>query len=543
MVRSPATPQRAPTRAAAAACCQRSSSGTRNVTRCGSRKARPRSSTASRRRSTCAKARSSAAPASPAPVARRPSARASQPTWSRSPSRQARSKASASALASSRSRASVKRQRLRIASIGTKKIIHAGLENQVETRWRTCGTLGITLRFPTAQLNLAARPADTSHAVPGGLLGKRPVLLGAALWLAACSQETGPIIIGVAGPFSQPRGVAMRQAAELAAAEINAKGGVKGRPLRLRVADDSGREDTAVRVAEDLYREPDLVAVVGHLTSGTTIAAARVYGGGASPVPVISPSASSPDLSGINPYFFRVCPTDLSHGPELARFARQSLAAKRAGILYINNDYGRGIRKTFAAEFTRLGGVIVEADPYVPATPSLEPYLSHMRLGGADVLVLATERPGAELALRELQALGLRWPVIGGDALTGIEADGPLAAGVHVSSAYLPDRPDERNRDFVAAYARAYQGQRPDHRGAGAYDIVRLLARAIQAGGPDRQAIRDYLVKVGRGRPAFDGVTGAIAFDEHGDVAGKSVTIGVVQDGQLVTERGQGGGR
>jgi len=210
----------------------------------------------------------------------------------------------------------------------------------------------------------------------------------------------------------------MRQAAELAAAEINAKGGVKGRPLRLRVADDSGREDTAVRVAEELYRDPDVLAVVGHLTSGTTIAAARVYGGGASPVPVISPSASSPDLSGINPYFFRVCPSDLSHGPELARFARQSLGAKRAGIVYINNDYGRGIRKTFAGEFTRLGGVVVEADPYVPATQSLEPYLSRMRRGGTDVLVLATERPGAELALREMRTLGLRWPVIGGDALT-----------------------------------------------------------------------------------------------------------------------------
>ena len=330
----------------------------------------------------------------------------------------------------------------------------------------------------------------------------------------------------------------MRQAAELAVAEINAKGGVKGRPLKLRVADDSGREDTAVRVAEELYRDPDVVAVVGHLTSGTTIAAARVYGGGTSPVPVISPSASSPDLSWINPYFFRVCPSDLSHGPELARFARQSLGAKRAGIVYINNDYGRGIRKTFAGEFTRLGGVVVEADPYVPATPSLEPYLSRMRRSGTDVLVLATERPGAELALREMQTLGVRWPVIGGDALTGIEADGPLAAGVHVSSAYLPDRPDERNRDFVATYARAYQGQRPDHRGAGAYDIVRLLARAIQAGGgPDRQAIRNYLVKVGRGRPAFDGVTGAIVFDERGDVAGKTVTIGVVEDGRLVTER------
>src|SRR5204863_7408134 len=141
---------------------------------------------------------------------------------------------------------------------------------------------------------------------------------------------------------------------------------------------------------------------------------------------------------------------------------------------------GRGVRHTFAAAFTRLGGVVVEADPAVPETRSLEPYLSRMRQGGVDVLMLATERPEAELALREMQALGLRWPVIGGDALTGIEADGPLAAGVHVSSAYLPDRPDERNRDFVATYARAYQGQRPDHRGAGAYDIVRLLALAIR---------------------------------------------------------------
>src|SRR2546426_10814713 len=100
-----------------------------------------------------------------------------------------------------------------------------------------------------------------------------------------------------------------------------------------------------------------------------------------------------------------------------------------------------------------------------------------------------------------MQTLGLRWPVIGGDALTGIEADGPLAAGVHVSSAYLPDRPGERNRDFVAAYARAYQGQRPDHPGAGADDIVRLLARAIQAGGPDPQAVRDDLGEGGGGRP------------------------------------------
>ena len=331
----------------------------------------------------------------------------------------------------------------------------------------------------------------------------------------------------------------MLRAAQLAANQINAKGGVRGRPLELRIADDSGNEDTAVRMAEKLYADPSVVAVVGHLTSSASIAAARVYGGGPTPVVMVSPAATSPALSGMSPYVFRVCPSDLQHGPRLARFAWQALGAKRAGIIYINNDYGRGIRGTFAGEFTRLGGTVIEADPYVPATPSLEPYLSRMRRAGVDVLVLAAERPGAELALREMRSLELRWPVVGGDALTGIEADGALAEGVRVSSAYLPDRHDERNATFVAEYARAFPVQRPDHRGAGAYDTVLLLARAIDDAGADRGAIRSYLARVGHGKAPFAGVTGTIAFDANGDVPGKTVVIGIVRDGALVTQAEQ----
>lgn len=328
----------------------------------------------------------------------------------------------------------------------------------------------------------------------------------------------------------------MLRAAQLAVNQINVGGGVRGRRLELRIVDDSGNEDTAVRVAEQLYADPTVVAVVGHLSSGASLAAARVYGGGPTPVVMISPSASSPELSGIGPYVFRVCPSDLQHGPELARFAWQVLNAKRAGILYINNDYGRGVRRTFAAEFAQLGGTVVEADPYVATTPSLEPYLSRMRNGGVDVLLLAAERPGAELALREMRALGITWPVLGGDALAGIESDGALAAGVRLSAAYLADRRDERNAAFVADYARAFPGQLPDHRGAGTYDIVHLLARGIDRVGPDRRAIRNFLARVGRGAVHYEGVTGAIAFDANGDVAGKTVTIGVVRDGHLVTE-------
>src|SRR5439155_1432188 len=205
------------------------------------------------------------------------------------------------------------------------------------------------------------------------------------------------------------------------------------------IADDSASEDAAVRVAQALYDDPAVVAVVGHLTSGASIAAAQVYGAAGHPVVMISPSASSPELSGISPYILRICPTDVSYGGALARFAWRALGARRAGVIFVNNDYGRG----------------------------------------------------------------------------------------------------ERNATFVADYARAHPGERPDHRGAGAYDAVLLLTQAIAAVGPDRAAVRNYLAEVGRGVAAFDGVTGKIAFDTTGNVPSKSVVIGVVRSGRLVAEGSQ----
>jgi len=359
-----------------------------------------------------------------------------------------------------------------------------------------------------------------------------------ALALAGCSRPDQPIVLGLAGPFSQPRGVSMQRAAELAVTEINARGGVRGRRLELRIRDDSASEGPALRIAEDFLADPRIVAVVGHLNSAPSRAAAQLYRTAIEPPPMVSPSASSPDLSGVSPYFFRVCPSDLSFGQQLAHYAHDVLSARRAGVIFVNDDYGRGVRRTFVTEFVRLGGTVAEEDPYLPRVGTVEPYFSRMRAaGGIDVLILATDRTSAEIALRDRAQLGLSWLTLGADGLTGVELLGPQAEGVRIATAYLPDRPGERNAQFVTAYARAYPGQYPDHRGAGAYDIVYLLARAIERVGADRSSIRDYLARVGNGEPAFDGVTGRIAFDPKGDVPSKPVVIGVVRSGRLVTER------
>src|SRR6266540_2548412 len=159
---------------------------------------------------------------------------------------------------------------------------------------------------------------------------RRLVVLAAIFSLNACSSGSsrGPIVLGLAGPFSQPRGVSMQHAAELAVKEINARGGMQ---LALRVMDDSGRPEVAIRIAQQLSDDRSVVAVVGHLTSSASLAAGRVYGEARRPLVMISPSASSPDLSGVNPYMFRVCPSDLSHGAQLARYAREKLARTAPG--------------------------------------------------------------------------------------------------------------------------------------------------------------------------------------------------------------------
>ncbi len=357
--------------------------------------------------------------------------------------------------------------------------------------------------------------------------------------LSGCGSSSQPIRIGLAGPVNESHGASMRRGAELAIAEINQEGGVGGRPLELVARDDRAEAVVAVRVAQDLYETDGLVAVIGHMTSDATLAAAPVYNGGPNPVVVISPSASSRRVSRAGPYTFRICPDELQHAQRLAEWARNRLRARTAAVLYRNDADGRGVSSAFRNSFTALGGAVRATDPYLPRTLTVEPYLRRLQaLGGADVLIIGGTANDAEQILPTLSSLNFAPTVLGSDGLAGLEASRVDASGVFVSSAYLPDQPNPRNRAFVEAYRRAYNDEVPDHRGAGAYDIVYLLKEALDAVGTNRSRLRTYLARVGPRTP-FEGVTGTIAFDENGDVADKPVFIGVIRNHQLVTAPGQ----
>ncbi len=365
-----------------------------------------------------------------------------------------------------------------------------------------------------------------------------PRVLGAAmllLTLGCRGTGNGPVRIGVTGSFSDPIGTPMQLAAELAAEEINAAGGVAGRLLELVIRDDYADPDSAVFIATDLY-ESGVSAVIGHLFSGMTLAAAPVYNGGEGPVAAISPSSSSPELTTAGDYTFRVCPSDLEHGSALAHWVSERLRLRRGAVLYLNDQYGRGIRQTFVREFIRLGGQLESVDPYLGSTPEVGAYLDRLaRSKRAEFLVVAGNRPEAEEIIRQARRRGLAIPIVGGDGLEGIHEAGALAEGVYLSSAYFPDLPTAANRRFVEAYRRKYPlAGIPNQPAAATYDAVYLLRDVIARAGSDRAAVRRALATVGSATPPFEGVTGTVAFDAAGDVPNQNVYIGLVRNGRVI---------
>lgn len=371
------------------------------------------------------------------------------------------------------------------------------------------------------------------------------VLLLSALLLgggAACGGQPGDAIrLGVAGPMELVYGRSMLRAAEMAVDEINAEGLLGSRRLELSVADDAADPSRAIEVATGFRDDPSVVAVIGHVTSGATLAAAEVYNDEENGLLELSPSASSPQVSDAGEWTFRVCPSDLEHGPALARWIRDRVGGSRAAILYANDAYGRGVLFSFTDAFSLAGGEVITRDPFLPSlmeeADAVDPYLRRAMREGLDALVIAGLADEAIAIIRAARRLGYTGPILGADGLVGIEEAGSVTEGILVSAPFLPDAPTPAARDFVDRYAERY-GQPPDAYAALTYDAVRIVARAIAEAGTDRRAVRDYVASLGAGRPPFEGVTGAIAFDERGDVRDKPVHIGVIRDGRIRTAAG-----
>ena len=352
-----------------------------------------------------------------------------------------------------------------------------------------------------------------------------PLALGAVIAvLTACTGSSRPIVVGAAGPWKEAYGAMNKMGIDLAVEEINAHGGVRHRPLRVLEQDDEGQGTKAAQVAADFVADRELVAVIGHVNSGAMVAAAHVYDG---ELPAVATTATSPELTGISRWTFRVISSDSSNGIALARFA-DKLGRRRAAIVYENNSYGRGLADSFQKAFA---GEIVSVDPIPEGKSDIEPFISYYAREKADIIFVAgTDASGLTL-LREARRQGLHADFLGGDGWTGVVSDTAASNGVYVGAPFSAEDPRPEAQSFVRSFRQKYE-RLPDGNAALAYDATRLIAAAIEAVGPDRKRIRDWLAGLDE-QSAFHGVTGEIRFQADGDPVGKSFVMTRVEKGLL----------
>lgn len=345
----------------------------------------------------------------------------------------------------------------------------------------------------------------------------------------ACGGSSGAVHFGMAGPFDEGFGKANEDGARLAMEEINAAGGIDGDSLVLDFQNDSADGSRAAAIAQDFVDDTRISAVVGHVTSGAMLAAAKVYDGH---LAAVATTASSAALTGISPWAFRVISSDSANGVDLARFAKR-LGKRRVAILYENDAYGRGLADNFRRNFD---GEILAVDPMDAAASRADIYIAWLAPRRPDlVFVAGTERSGIAL-MREARRQQFAVDFLGGDGWTGVVLDPAAAEGAYVGAPFTPLDPRPAAQRFVDAYRTRFQAE-PDGNAALAYDAVQLLAAAVRAVGRDRTRIRDWLASRTPER-AFPGVTGAIAFLPDGDPIGKSFTMTLVAAGRLTLAEG-----
>lgn len=349
--------------------------------------------------------------------------------------------------------------------------------------------------------------------------------------LVSCSRgANGPLTFGAAGPWKEGYGAMNRRGIELALQEINARPERSSSPLKIQFEDDEGSGQVASRIAQQFVDSKEIVAVVGHVNSGAMVAAAQVYDG---KLAAVATTATSPALTGISPWVFRVISSDSSNGNDIARYA-SALGRTRAAILYENNTYGRGLADAFRRGF---GGRVISMDPIGEgADQPLDAYVTYFKQSAPDVVFIAGTDASGLAFLREARRLQLGADLMGGDGWSGLSQDTVRSQGIYVGVPFTAEDPRPEAQAFVTRFTERFR-MRPDNNAALAYDATMLLYDTAMHAGGDRRKIRQELAGL-TATTAFKGVTGAIYFHSDGDPVGKNVVMTRIDRGVLRVAQG-----
>src|SRR5512144_694699 len=242
---------------------------------------------------------------------------------------------------------------------------------------------------------------------------KRRVLGGvlAALVLVALGVLPGwagePIYVGLSAPLTgnySEYGTNWKKAMDIAIEKINAKGGIKGRPLQLVAEDSKSDPKDSAQIAQKLSSDPKIVATIGDFTSTACMAAQPIYDRAG--VVQLSPTASHPEFAPKSQWSFGIIGTQAEEGAFMADYTVKKDGKKKIAVLYINNDWGIAAQQQYIKRAKEDGGDIVAVENYFDRDKDFTAVLTKLRGSKPDALYIATMYNDGALMSKQREKLG-----------------------------------------------------------------------------------------------------------------------------------------
>lgn len=313
------------------------------------------------------------------------------------------------------------------------------------------------------------------------------------------------------------RGVAQAQT------DINDAGGISGTPLKVLVFDDNGDPSTAAKVAAELVANSEVLGVVGHYTSDTTLGAASVYEQGK--LPMISPTSSAVKIADAGDYIFRTVPSDRLASATLARYLLNSLKKTKAAVFYDGDStYSRSVKSEFTQELLSSGGEVAADFDITEPGFRVRKALQDAKDAGAEVIMLDLTADKVDISFDIIADNQRELPLIGNDELYDpriLKESGAAAEGLTVA---VPWHILSHLQSPFVKESRQLWGGDVSWRTAMAYDATEAFAAAI-AQDPTREGVEAALSASGF---SAQGATSTVSFFPSGDRNQPSQLVKVV---------------
>ncbi len=368
---------------------------------------------------------------------------------------------------------------------------------------------------------------------------KATFLLGVGLCFLMASgvQAADPIKIGSVLRLSAGAedGLPAKRGVELAVSAINKAGGINGRKLEVIFEDEKDSPTNAVNAVQKLINVDKVVAIIGPMTSGAALAAAP--SANEAKIPLVTPTATSPKVSGAGPYIYRGCSRIDKQAEALTKYIAETYKPKTVGVLYSNEPYGKGCNDVFGKYFEQLGIKVVATESFMRGAKDFKAQLTNLKAANPDILFIPGYYQETAPAAVQARQLGLKQRIVGvyGDiAPIYIELAGKAAEGHLVASEYHEEYDTPKNKEFKEAYY-ALVKTIPNEPvnimfAALTYDMTNLVAEGMKKYGPTPDGIKKFLDEV----KDYDGVTGRLSFNPDHDVVKGEVALFEVKDGKYV---------